>query len=84
MAYAYQRTNYTDRRAQFSNGAYKDEKQYENQQVISVGLRYAYSKNWEIYGNWLYTNVDSNNEDQSVYQYSHTTHNYSVGVTLRF
>ncbi len=84
FAYSYQRTDYTERRAQFSDGTYKTDKQYETQNEISLGVRYALFEDWSLYVRWQYIVVRSNNSDESVYEYDHTVNNYYVGVSYRY
>lgn len=84
FAYSYQRTDYTERRAQYSNGTYKTDKQYETRNATSLGLRYDLSEDWSLYTSWQYVVVRSNNDDESVYDYEHTVNYYSAGVSYRF
>ena len=84
FAYSYQRTDYTERRAQYSNGIYKSDKQYETQNETALGVRYDLFEDWSIYARWQYIAVRSNNSDKSVYEYDHTVNNYSVGVSYRY
>lgn len=81
-AYSYQKTKYDSRRAQDASGAYKNDKQEETQEDITIGLRYFLSGGWSLYARFQYTEVESNNDDQSVYQYNHTVKNYFAGVTF--
>ena len=84
FAYSYQRTDYTDRRAQYSDGTYKSDKQCETQNEISLGLRYDLFEDWSVYARWQHIATRSNNADESVYEYDHTVNNYYVGVSYRY
>lgn len=83
-SYWYQKTDYTDRKAQNSDGTYKDDEQYEQSHIMSLGLWYALLDNWSIYLQWQHIDTDSNNENEAVYAYSHTVNNYYAGTEFSF
>jgi predicted porin len=84
FSYAYQKTDYLGRLAQFPNGTYKDEKQEEERNAIEVGLRYDVRKNLSLYARLQYLEVRSNNDDQTVYSYNHELTNLYAGLSLRY
>jgi hypothetical protein len=84
LSYAYQKTDYTNRPAQNSNGTYKHETQEETQNSISFDLRYGFTERVSIYGRFQYLNVSSNNDDESVYSYNHELYSYYAGLSLRY
>ena len=83
LSYSYQRLDYRDRRAQYSNGTYKNDKQYENQHVWGLNLRYNLSDDLGFYGQYQYVDVSSNNDNETVYEYDHIVHTFYLGVSLR-
>jgi hypothetical protein len=84
LSYSYQKTDYTDRRARFSTGAYKNDKQWETMEVIELEFRYDLTENWGLLAQWQRIIARSNNDDESVYQYDYKIANYSVGVSYKF
>lgn len=84
LFYAYQKTDYTDRSAKFSNGFYKDKTQWETHHEINLGLRYNLTKDWSLLAQWQNIAARSNNDDERVYQYDYTLNNYSAGVSYSF
>jgi len=84
ISYSYQRLDYTDRHAQRVDGTYGNDDQYEIQEEITIALKYALLENLSIYGQYQYLEVDSNNEDESVYRYDHTIDYYYVGISFNF
>jgi len=82
LAYSFQKTDYTGRRAQDSDGTYKGDKQWETRKGLSLRLGYDLSGNWGVYSQWRYVDVSSNNDDESVYQYEHTVNYYYLGVSF--
>jgi hypothetical protein len=84
FSYAYRKTDYRGRLAQFPNGTYKDEKQEDTQNTIEVGLRYDLLKNLSLYSRLQYFKVRSNNEDQTVYSYNHEVTNFYAGLSFRY
>ncbi len=84
VSYAYQKTLYRHRKAQYPNGVYKDEKQRDKEHDLSMGFQYEFSRNWSILGQWEYVSAESNNDDERVYRYDYTINNFSLGVSLRY
>ena len=84
FAYSYQKTDYTDRRARFSNGLYKNDKQWETLEDVEIGLSYDLTKNWALLAQWQHIIARSNNDDERVYRYDYRINNYSVGVSYSF
>jgi len=84
VSYAYQQLDYTERRAQNRNGDYKSDEQYEIQEEITIGLRYALLENLSVFTRYQYLSVDSNNENETVYKYDHIVDYYYAGVSLSF
>jgi len=84
LSYAYQKADYTDRRARFSTGAYKNNKQWETLEEIELEFRYDLTDNWDLLAQWQRIIARSNNDDESVYQYDYKIANYSVGVSYKF
>lgn len=81
--YSYQRLGYRDRRAQFADGTYKSDKQYENQDVFGFDLRYNLRDNLSLYGQYQYVDVSSNNDNEIIYEYDHTIHYFYAGISIR-
>jgi predicted porin len=84
FSYAYRKTDFLGRLAQFPNGTYKEEKQEEELNAIEVGLRYDLLKNLSLYTRLQYLKVRSNNDDQTVYSYDHEVTNFYAGLSLRY
>lgn len=84
FAYSFQKTDYTDRRARFSNGLYKNDKQWETLEEIELELRYDLTKHWGLLAQWQHIVGRSNNDDERVYRYDYRINNYSVGVSYSF
>lgn len=84
LAYAFQKTNYSERLAQNSDGTYKNDEEYENQDVITVRLEYLLFKKLVTFAQWEYLDVTSNNDDESVYHYDHRVQTWQIGVSYTF
>lgn len=84
LSYSYQKTDYTDRRAKYSTGDYKNDKQWETMEVIELKFRYDLAEDWGLMAQWQRIIARSNNDDESVYQYDYKIANYSVGVSYKF
>jgi predicted porin len=84
ISYAYRKTDFLGRLAQFPNGTYKEEKQEEELNTIEVGLRYDLLKNLSLYTRLQYLKVRSNNDDETVYSYNHEVTNFYAGLSLRY
>jgi hypothetical protein len=84
FSYAYQKTDYTDRRARFRGGFYKNDKQWETLEEVEIGLSYDLTKNWALLAVWQHIVGRSNNDDERVYRYDYRINNYSVGVSYSF
>ena len=84
MSYAYQKLDYKDRFAQNSDGSYGNDAQDEDQQMASLSLRYNMFKNTDLYLQWVYLDVESNNDYTSVYEYTHEVNYFYIGFTYRF
>lgn len=84
ISYRYQYTRYTDRMAQNADGTYKQDKQLEVQNAFTIGLRHEAAKDLQVYAEWEYLSVDSNNDYHGVYDYSYIVNYYSVGMSYNF
>ena len=84
FSYAYRNIAYTDRRAQFENGLYKSDKQWEELHEIVLSLRYDLTNQWSLIGWWQHQKARSNNADESVYRYDYIVDNVSFGASYRF
>ena len=84
LSYSYEKTDYRDRRAQFSDGSYKRDKQYETRHVIRFNVSYRLFENLSVYGQYQYLDVNSNNDNFSTYEYDHSVHYFYLGVSIRF
>jgi hypothetical protein len=84
FAYSYQKSDYIDRRARFSNGIYKNDKQWETLEEVEIGLSYDLTKNWALMAQWQHIVGRSNNDDESVYRYDYRINNYSMGISYSF
>ncbi len=84
LSYAYQRTEYTDRKAKYSNGDYANDEQYDTQDEIELSLRYDLTDNWSIKAQWQTIVARSNSEDERVYRYDYQIDNYSIGVMYKY
>ncbi|MBW1862283.1 MAG: hypothetical protein JRJ02_07905 [Deltaproteobacteria bacterium] len=84
LSYAYQRMDYSDRKAKFRDGIYKDEDQWETQKEINFRLRYDITRSWSLLAWWQHIAARSNNDDDRVYRYDYTINNYSIGVSFRY
>ena len=81
---AYERSDYDERLAQFPDQTYKDDEQWEEQKILKAGLSYALNDNFSLVTEYEHTNYDSNNEDESVYQYNYWVDVFSAGLRFRF
>ena len=84
LSYAYEKTDYSNRRAKFSDGLYKDNKHWEIQQEINLDFRYDLLENWSVFAQWQWIDTRSNNDDERVYRYDYTANSYSVGVSYKY
>ena len=84
LSFAYQNIDYNDRKAEFMDGTYKDEEQWESQKEINFRLRYDINRNWSLLAWWQNLAARSNNDDERIYRYDYTINNYSIGVSFRF
>ena len=84
LSYAYAKTDYNDRRAQFGNGTYKDEQQWEIYQESTLEIGYQLTKQWTVRGYWENIAARSNNDDESVYRYDYKVNNFAIGASFRF
>jgi hypothetical protein len=83
-SYSYQKLEYDDRLAENSNGTYKTEKQEEETITTALGAKYAFNENWALVCQWEHTDVDSNNLNESVYQYNYWADTYTIGISVKF
>jgi len=83
-SYAYEELEYDDRLAENSDGSYRTEKQTDETYTSVIGARYAFNEKWSIVCQWQHIDVDSNNMNESVYQYNYWTDTYTMGVSFRF
>jgi hypothetical protein len=84
ISYAYQRTDYSDRQAKFSNGDYKNSDEYQYEQEIEASLRYDFTDNWSIKGLWQTIVARSNNQDERVYRYDYQLDIFAIGVMYKY
>jgi hypothetical protein len=84
LSYAYEKTDYSNRRAKFSDGLYKDDKHWEILQEINLDFRYDLLEDWSVFAQWQWIDARSNNDDERVYQYDYTANSYSVGVSYKY
>ncbi len=78
------KTDYTDRKARFSDGAYKAEAQEDTLYENFFELRYDMKKWLSLIGQLQHISNRSNNDDERVYRYDYTVNNFYVGVSLRY
>jgi len=84
LAYAWQRTDFTDRLAQDRNGDYKNDQQYEDQHLFTTRLEYLIFKRTIVFAQWEYLDVSSNNQNEHIYHYSHQVKTWYLGVSYTF
>ncbi len=84
LSYRYMYTRYTERLAQYPDGTYKRDKQFEIQNEFRIGFWYEPIRDLHLYAEWEYLSVDSNNDYRRVYSYSYIVNYYSVGVSYSF
>ena len=84
LSYAYEKTDYNNRRAKFSDGLYKDDKHWEILQEVNLDFRYDLLENWSLFAQWQWIDTRSNNDDERVYRYDYTANSYSVGVSYKY
>ncbi len=84
LAYSLQRVDYRGRKAQDTDGSYKNSKQYETQQGVTVRLSWFFLKQLTAYLQWDYLDVNSNNDDERIYHYDHTVQNWQAGLSYTF
>jgi len=84
LAYAWQRTDFTDRLAQNREGYYKNDKQYEDQHLFTTRLEYLIFKRTVAFAQWDYLDVSSNNQNEHIYHYSHQVKTWQLGVSYTF
>jgi len=84
LSYTVMKTDYSDRRAKYSNGQYKTDKQNETNSELLLRLQYELDRHWQLYGQYQRIDNDSNNEDERVYVYDYTVNNYSLGCSYEF
>lgn len=83
-SYSYQKLDYDDRLAENSDGTYKSDKQEEETSTTVLGAKYAFNETWALVCQWQHIDVDSNNDNESVYQYNYWTDAYSIGFSFKF
>ncbi len=84
FSYSIQKTEYTDRKAQYDNGNYKAKDQSEREQDFLLDLRYDINKKWAVLGQLQQIIFRSNNDYENVYEYNYTVSNFSVGASYEF
>ena len=84
LVYLYGKTDYTQRLAKSSDGAYKDEKQYETLRGVDIGLTYVLTEQWSLLARFEHITARSNNDYERVYQYDYEVTNYSIGASFRY
>ncbi len=83
-SYSYQNLEYDDRVAESSSGAYTAAKQEDETYTSVIGAKYAFNETWALVCQWQHIDVDSNNLNESVYQYNYWTDAYSIGISVKF
>ncbi len=81
---SFQQLDYDERLAENADGTYKSAKQEDETITTVVGAKYAFHENLSLVCQWVHSEVDSNNENETVYQYNYDTDAYSVGLSIRF
>lgn len=84
-SFSYQNLEYTDRLAENASGtAYKNEEQVDETYTTLVGARYAFNENWALVCQWEHVDADSNNDDESTYNYDYWSDAFSIGLSIKF
>lgn len=83
-AYAFQQREYSDRSAKTVFGTYKGSKQWETEQSLNVDATYALTKKVSLLARLEHISANSNNQDESVYQYDYIINNIAVGASYRY
>lgn len=84
ISYSYYRVTYDERKAKYSNGDYKSDHHYEQQQAFVLGLEYDLTDNWSLLAQWENLVQRSNNEDQRTYRYAYSMDTYMLGVSFKY
>jgi hypothetical protein len=84
LSYAYEKVDYDDRTAKFSDGTYKAEEQWETRHETEAELRYRLGQYWSIVGLWRHVKASSNNDDERTYRYDYETDSFSLGVSFSY
>lgn len=84
VSYSYEKKEYDERFAQNADGSYKADKQEDETQIVTVGLRYDFTDNWAALAEWKMIDQDSNNEDERTYTYDYTVNQFAVGVSFKY
>jgi hypothetical protein len=84
ISYTYQRTDYSDRQAKYFNGDYSSSDMYEETQEIKGSLRYDFTDNWSVKGQWQTIVSRSNEQDERVYRYDYQIDIFAIGVMYKY
>ena len=92
-SYAYERIEYTDRKAKrmvFDPGLpgwvpeLKTNDQWETKDEVVFLVEFDLTRQVTLLAQWQYLNMDSNNEDVTVYEYDYSLNYFMVGARLEF
>ena len=83
-AFTYQNLNYSDRWAENSDESYKTEKQRDEMRINVLGGEYSFNENWALICQWEHIDADSNNDNETTYQYNYWADTFSIGLSTRF
>lgn len=84
VSFAYQETEYDERKAETSTGDYKAEAHEETREETTLRLKYELTENWSLIGQFEYIEQRSNNEDERTYRYNYSANNVSLGVAFKY
>jgi hypothetical protein len=78
------RQNYANRLIQDGTGVYGTEKTHVDSAYLGLGISYPIAKGFRVAANAYFGWQDSNNQDNSVYQYHYNTQTYLMGFTYAY
>lgn len=84
LGYTYLVRDYTDRKAQLSDGTYTDTDQRDTEQTFHIGLTYPLTRQLSLITSFDYTIADSNQKYEKYYRYSYDVYQMMSGLSFSF